>query len=186
MLSKSDNAILLLIKGESALERFKDEVGKHCVQRIPPTETKGRTHTSIVSVSVLPIAKVSDFSLREKDIEIQVTKGSGPGGQNKNKVSTAIRMIHKPTKITVFIDGRSQKQNKLRARQILERRVAEKFEKEETQARDKQRLDQLSNRSRSGKVRTYNFKKNRVVDHRRGTKTTRIHEVMNGRFDLLR
>ena len=168
-----------------ALEKFKNETGKHCIQRIPPTENKGRTHTSIVSVAVLPIDDTKPYVLKEKDIEIQVTKGSGPGGQNKNKVSTAIRMIHRPTKISVFIDGRSQYQNKVRARQILEQRVSEKFAESHTQARNEERHGQLSNRSRSGKVRTYNFKKCRVVDHRRGTKTTRIAEVMNGRFDLL-
>ncbi len=176
---------MLLIKGNDAKKHFQNEDGKHCVQRVPPTERGGRVHTSIVSVAVLPLVERSDFKLNKDDIEIQITKGSGPGGQNKNKVSTAVRMIHRPTGLTVFIDGRSQKQNKNRARQILERKVGMLYQAAQQDSRNSERHGQLGDRRRSGKIRTYNFKKQRVVDHRLGTKTNRIEDVMNGRFDLL-
>lgn len=139
----------------------------------------------MLSVAVLPLARSSSYQLNNDDIEIQITKGSGPGGQNKNKVSTAVRMIHRPTGVSVFIDGRSQAQNKKRAREILEGRVQAIKESQDAAQQDRMRHDQLGDRCRSGKVRTYNFKKQRVVDHRRGTKTGRIDAVMNGQFDLL-
>lgn len=142
-------------------------------------------HTSIVSVAVLPLVERTDFKLNNDDIEIQITRGSGPGGQNKNKVSTAVRMIHRPTGLTVFIDGRSQKQNKNRARQILEQKVGMRYRAEEQESQDSERHGQLGDRRRSGKIRTYNFKRRRVVDHRLGKRTGRIDDVMNGRFDLL-
>lgn len=175
----------MLIKGNDAKKHFKNENGKHCVQRVPPTERGGRVHTSIVSVAVLPLAERSDFKLNNDDIEIQITKGSGPGGQNKNKVSTAVRMIHRPTGLKVFIDGRSQKQNKNRARQILEQKVKARHQAEQQESHNSTRHGQLGDRRRSGKIRTYNFKKQRVVDHRLGKRTGRIEDVMNGRFDLL-
>ena len=152
---------------------------------MPPTERGGRVHTSIVSVAVLPLEKRSEYKLNNDEVEIQITKGSGPGGQNKNKVSTAVRMIHRPTGITVFIDGRSQSQNKNRARQILEQKVALRLESAQKDSQNSARHKKLGDRCRSGKIRTYNFKKQRVVDHRLGTKTSRIYDVMNGRFDLL-
>ncbi len=127
----------------------------------------------------------SNYKLNNDDVEIQITKGTGPGGQNKNKVSTAVRMIHRPTGLTVFIDGRSQKQNKNRARQILERKVEMQYQSEQQKSHNSERHRQLGDRKRSGKIRTYNFSKQRVVDHRLGKKTGRINEVMNGCFDLL-
>lgn len=139
----------------------------------------------MVSVAVLPLASRFAYKLKDDDLEVQITKGSGPGGQNKNKVSTAVRMIHRPTGLTVFIDGRSQSQNKKRARQILEHKFQSLQEAKDRAEHDSKRHNQLGDRRRSGKVRTYNFKKRRVVDHRRGTKTSRIEEVMNGKFDLL-
>lgn len=127
----------------------------------------------------------TEHKLNSDDIEIQITKGSGPGGQNKNKVSTAVRMIHHPTGITVFIDGRSQYHNKKRARQILEQKVLILHQATLQASQNSERHGQLGDRRRSGKIRTYNFKKQRVVDHRLGTKTSRIDDVMNGRLDLL-
>lgn len=184
-LSKEKSCILLLVTGKNAEDKFKHEPGKHCVQRIPPTESKGRTHTSTVSVAVLPVRKKHNFILDDKDIDVQATKGSGPGGQRKNKVSTAIRMIHKPTGLSVFIDGRSQYQNKSLARSILEEKIRELNCKKENKEHNIKRLKQLANRSRSNKVRTYNFKKRRVVDHKLGTKTSKIEEIMNGKFELI-
>lgn len=139
----------------------------------------------MVSVAVLPLVAQTAYKLNNDDLEIQITKGSGPGGQNKNKVSTAVRMIHRPTGISVFIDGRSQSQNKKRAHQILENRVSLFEEAKDLAEKNSKRHAQLGDRCRSGKIRTYNFKKQRVVDHRRGTKTSKIEAVMNGRFDLL-
>ena len=184
-MSKEKSCILLFITGHNADNKFKHEPGKHCVQRIPPTENKGRTHTSTISVAVLPVKQKSDFVLCDQDIEIQATKGSGPGGQRKNKVSTAIRMIHKPTGLSVFIDGRSQYQNKNLAKNILEQKVRQIVDQEKNESYNKTRKKQLTNRSRSNKIRTYNFKKRRIVDHRLGSKTSKVEEIMNGNFDLL-
>jgi len=139
----------------------------------------------MVSVAVLPLAAKTTYLLKNDDIEIHTTKGSGPGGQHKNKTDTAVRMIHRPTKVSVFIDGRSQAQNKKRARDVLEQRVRKVEEAKDRAEKNAERHAQLGDRCRSGKIRTYNFKKQRVVDHRRGTKTGKIEAVMNGRFDLL-
>jgi len=133
----------------------------------------------------LPLATRTAYKLNNDDLEIQITKGSGPGGQHKNVTSSAVRVVHKPTKLSAFVDSRCQHQNKKRALKVLSARVSEYYENERCRKYNQNRLSQLSDRGRSNKIRTYNFAKNRVVDHRRGTKTGRIDEVMNGRFDLL-
>ncbi len=176
---------IILVSGKNANETFKHEPGKHCVQRIPPTERGSRSHTSIISVAVLPIYEHTNVKLNPDDLDIQATKGSGPGGQNKNKVSSMIRMKHKPTGIVVCIDGRDQIHNKKKALKILTARVNARDKEKSLSSYNAHRQSQLDGGGRSNKVRTYNFIKQRVVDHRLNKKTRRIDDVMKGRLELI-
>lgn len=176
---------MLEVSGKGASKYFENETGKHCVQRVPPSERGGRTHTSMISVAVLDVPKKIDIMLDEDDLEIQATKGSGPGGQHRNKVSSAIRMIHKPSGLKVFIDGRSQQQNRKTALKILSVKVQQWMREKEQSQYDSKRNGLLGNRGRGDKMRTYNFKEKRVVDHRLGTKTTKVDSVMDGHFELI-
>jgi len=175
-----------LVNGKDASLYFKHEPGKHCIQRVPPTERGSRSHTSIISVAVLPILEYTDIHLNPDDLEIQATKGSGPGGQHRNVTDSAIRVRHKPTKLTVFIDGRCQHQNKKKALKILTARVNAQQQEKSQSSYNAKRQSQLGGGGRSNKVRTYNFiKQQRVVDHRLNTKTKRVDDVMKGNFELL-
>ena len=185
MLAKNESSIIFSLKGEGAARYFQYEAGIHCIQRVPPTERGGRVHTSIISVAVLPVPKIEEFSIPQKEIEVQQTKGSGPGGQNRNKVSCACRMTHKPTGLQVFIDGRDFQQNRKRAFKILSARVQYLRDSKQEKEYGDYRHRQVGTRGRGNKIRTYNFKNRRVVDHRLGKKTSRVEEVLNGRFDLI-
>ena len=147
------------------MKAFQGEAGKHCVQRIPPTERYGRVHTSTISVAVLPLISEQEFSLDEKDLEMHIARGSGKGGQKRNKTSTAVRLVHNPTGLSAYIDSCSQHQNKKEARRILESKVRAFYEGQRSGAHDDNRLGQLGDRARSGKIRTYNFVRNNCVDH---------------------
>ncbi len=185
VLTKAESSIIFGVKGKNAAKCFQHEAGIHCIQRVPPTEKGGRVHTSIISVAVLPVPEVKEFSIPQSEIDIQQTKGSGPGGQNRNKVSCACRMTHKPTGIVVFIDGRDFQQNRKRAFKILSARVQFLRDSKDAQEYGDYRHQQVGTRGRGNKIRTYNFKNRRVVDHRLKKKTSRVEDVMNGRFDLL-
>jgi len=185
ILEKSDSSITFCVKGKGAAKYFQHEPGIHCIQRVPSTEKGGRVHTSIISVAILPVPKVEDFFIPQNELKIQQTKGSGPGGQKKNKVSSACRMTHIPTGVVVFIDGRDFQQNRKRAFKILSSRVQFLINAENAEKYDNYRHQQVGTRGRGNKIRTYNFKKNRCTDHRLKKKTSRVEEVMNGRFDLL-
>lgn len=186
LLTKEPGCVVLSVTGKEAYRCFQNEPGKHCVQRVPPTERGGRVHTSTVSVAVLEIAQKIDCAIMESEIEIQVTRGSGPGGQSRNKLETAIRAIHKPTGMHVFIcNERSQHQNRATAIEILSAKVLQRKEEKQRNQLDQNRISQLGNRGRGDKIRTYNFKESRVVDHRLGTKTNKVDEVMNGHFELI-
>lgn len=181
-----DGHIIASIKGKGAGKAFQHEPGKHTVQRVPPTENKGRRHTSIVSVAVLPMKPNVEKDLNMQEVEIMTTKGTGPGGQHKNKTESAVRVKHVPTGITVLIDGRNQHQNKREALRILAARVSELHQQSVDASYSKERKQQLGGGGRSNKVRTYNFIKDRVVDHRLNVKCNRVEEVIcRGRFDLL-
>lgn len=187
MLHDSDGHKILQIKGPGAGKAFQHEGGKHCVQRIPETESKGRKQTSIVSVGILPIKKeTGDEELRESDLEITFQTGKqGAGGQNVNKVASAVRMKHVPTGMTVFINGRDQHKNKEEARKILTQRVNDEKRAKTNAEYASFRKAQMGNGSRSDKIRTYNFMESRVVDHRLGTKTHNVKAIMKGEFDIL-
>lgn len=176
---------MLQFEGKHVWDYFQHESGKHSVQRIPPTEKRGRIQTSTVSVAILPVREAYYHGLADKDVEITAQRGHGKGGQHQNTTDSAIRMKHIPTGIVVFINGRDQYQNKKTAYSVLNERVNQYYKDIEDQKHNKIKHDQLGGGTRSGKIRTYNFIKTRVVDHILNKKTTQIDKVMKGRFDLL-
>lgn len=172
--------------GQNVWELFKNEPGKHVVQRKPPTESNGRHHTSVVAVAVLPIPTYSSLkTIPENELVITTMVGTGPGGQHRNRTESAVRIVHKPTNVSVVIDSRDQHANKREALHILTARVnelyAEKYHNEYNQNKKKQ----LGGGTRSGKVRTYNFIDSRCVDHNLNKRTKQLKEIMKGRFDVL-
>jgi peptide chain release factor 1 len=182
----SDRFWSVRIEGAGCWEAFEGESGKHVVQRVPPTESRGRRHTSVVAVAVLPLPVDGQPSLPQSDVEITTQRGHGSGGQNQNKVESAVRVLHKPTGITVFINGRDQYRNKQLALQILEARVAER-QRETLHAQwNKLKSEQLDFGRRSGKVRTYNFINCVATDHRTGRKTHHLSDVMKGNFEYFK
>lgn len=164
---------------------FENEPGKHVVQRVPPTESKGRFHTSIVSVAVLPLYKEEKLLLKEEELEIKTQRGHGKGGQHQNKTDSAVRAKHIATGLHVFINGRDQSQNKREAIQILTAKVSQFYRQQQRDQYDSNRKIQLDGGGRANKIRTYNFKDSRVVDHRLSRKTSQLKQVMKGHFDLL-
>jgi peptide chain release factor 1 len=178
---------MLQVRGRGVYDAFRNEAGKHCVQRVPPTETRGRRQTSMISVAVLPIPPEDPkAALLEKDLEITTQTGKQKaGGQNVNKVASAVRIHHKPTGLRVFINGRDQAQNRKEALKIITARVHEMQREKQQAAYTDDRKRQMDGGGRGNKVRTYNFIESRVADHRLGVKTRNIDQVMKGRFDLL-
>ena len=182
----SESSWSVLVKGAGCWDAFCSESGKHVVQRVPRTESRGRRHTSVVAVAVMPLNKDTAASLPMAEIEVIPQRGHGKGGQNQNKVESAVRAIHKPTGISVFINGRDQYRNKQLALEILQARVLAVKKEEIQQQRNRLKVEQLGYGSRSGKIRTYNFIGSVVIDHRTGKRTHRVADVMKGRLDLLR
>lgn len=177
----------LKIVGDNAERVFQQESGAHCIQRIPPTETKGRRQTSYIKVSVLPIPSKSELKMIPKsELEIFCEVGSGPGGQHRNRTASCVRMRHKPTGTEVYIDGRCQQQNRKLAHKVLSAKVSHAEEIKSKERYDRDRKSQQGTGARGNKIRTYNFIKSRVADHRTGAKTNKVKEVIEkGRFDLI-
>jgi peptide chain release factor 1 len=176
--------VILEIRGDRAYSRLKHEAGVHRVQRVPETEAQGRIHTSTATVAVLPEAEEVDVDIRPDDIQIDVFRSSGPGGQSVNTTDSAVRLTHKPTGIVVSVqEERSQQQNRDKAMRYLRSRLLQmeqdRQQKEEAAAR---RL-QVGTGVRAEKIRTYNFPENRVTDHRVGLKLHRLTEVLQGDLD---
>ncbi len=176
--------IITEMKGEGIYDALKYESGVHRIQRIPKTEKSGRIHTSTASVAILPIPKVSDIEIKPSDVEMAFTRSSGPGGQNVNKVETAVRITHKPTGIVVFSqEERSQQKNRDQAMKVLRAKLAEiqilKQEKETTALRN----EQIGTQDRSEKIRTYNFLQDRITDHRFKKSWHNIEKILAGDLD---
>ena len=176
--------ICFTIEGDGAYSRLKFESGVHRVQRVPETESGGRIHTSTATVAVLPEVDEVDFELNPADIEMQVFRSSGAGGQHVNKTSSAVRLIHKPTGTVVECQQeRSQFQNRDKAMQILRSRLYEEKVREQEESLTAERRSQVGTGMRNERIRTYNFPQGRLTDHRIGLTLYKLEHVMNGDLD---
>jgi peptide chain release factor 1 len=176
--------VIFIVEGKNAYGTLKFERGVHRVQRVPVTEASGRIHTSAVSVAVLPEAEEVEVEIDPKDLRIDVFRSSGPGGQNVNKVETAVRVTHIPSGIVVSCqDEKSQHKNKEKALKVLRARLLEKAEKEQEEKISQERKSQIGSGDRSAKIRTYNYPQQRVTDHRIGLTMHRLGEILDGDLD---
>lgn len=176
--------ISFMIEGEGAYSRLKFESGVHRVQRVPETESQGRVHTSTVTVAVLPEAEEVEFTLDPADLQIDVFRSSGAGGQKVNKTSSAIRVTYLPTGMVVECqDERSQYKNKDKALKVLRSRLLEEKTAKQNAEIAGERRSQVGTGDRSERIRTYNFPQGRVSDHRIGLALYKIEAIMNGDLD---
>jgi len=174
------------IRGKDVYKTLRFEQGVHRVQRVPVTEKQGRIHTSTASVAVLPIRKKKTIEINEADLEFETSRSGGAGGQNVNKVETAVRIIHKPTGIDVRSTAeRSQLKNKERALSILQAKLQELHDEEVEKKSAKERKDQIGTGDRSEKIRTYNFPQDRITDHRIKQSWSNIESVFNGNLEKI-
>ena len=174
------------ISGEGAYSRLKYESGVHRVQRVPETETQGRIHTSTVTVAVLPEAEEVDFELDPRDLQIDVFRSSGAGGQHVNKTSSAIRVTHLPTGMVVECqDERSQYKNKDKALKVLRSRLLDQKVREQNDQIASERRSQVGTGDRSERIRTYNYPQGRVTDHRIGLTLYKLDAILDGALDEL-
>ena len=172
------------VKGEGSYTAFKHESGVHRVQRIPKTEKAGRVHTSTASVAVLPIVEAKEVNIHPNDLEISFSRAGGPGGQNVNKVETAVRITHKPSGIVVGSrEERSQNANRERAMEVLRAKLYEIEQNKATGNVGDIRREQIGTADRSEKIRTYNFPDDRITDHRIGKKWHNIEKILEGEMD---
>ncbi len=173
------------IKGKGAFSRLKYESGVHRVQRVPATESQGRIHTSTATVAVLAAMDDVDVRLDMNEVETQVFRSRGAGGQSVNTTDSAVRLIHKPTGLVVEMqDERSQLQNKIRAKQVLIARLYEAEVERQRSEREAERRGQVGRGDRSEKIRTYNYPQGRVTDHRIGYSSYNLPAVMDGELDV--
>ena len=174
------------ILSPQAYEAFRNETGVHRVQRIPVTEKAGRIHTSTCSVAVLPLRRKPLLEINPSDIEMEYSRAGGAGGQNVNKVESAVRLIHKPTGIDVRSQSeRSQLKNREKAMALLIAKIEMQHEEEEAKKHAEVRKNQIGTGDRSEKIRTYNFPQSRVTDHRIKESWHNLEEIMAGRLDTI-
>ncbi len=178
--------IIFEVKGKGAFSRLKHERGVHRVQRVPTTESSGRIHTSTATVAVLPEADEIEVSINPNDLKIDIYHSSGAGGQNVNKVATAVRITHLPTGIvTICQDERSQLRNRTKAMAVLRARLLDIEERQQTEQITNERRLQVGSGDRAEKIRTYNFPQNRVSDHRINLNLHNLSRIMEGELDEL-
>lgn len=176
--------VSLRIEGENSKKIFENESGTHQWHRIPPTENRGRVHTSVVKVAVLEIQPLNLIKIDDRDIEITTTRGSGPGGQHRNKVETAIILKHKPSGLVIRCETeRSQYQNKILAYEILQSKLKYSQQKEYKNNIDLQRKEQMGTGQRAEKIRTYTLKHNIAIDHRTGKKFS-LKDWLSGKWNF--
>ena len=178
------NQVTFVVRGDDAWQRLKFEGGPHRVQRVPVTESQGRVHTSSATVAVLPEVDEVEVTIDDRDLQVDVYRSSGAGGQHVNTTDSAVRITHVPSGIVVTMqDERSQLQNRARAMQVLRARLHELAERERDAEQSADRRSQVGGGGRSEKIRTYNFKENRVTDHRIGFTIYRLADVLGGDLD---
>jgi peptide chain release factor 1 len=174
------------VRGHGAYSQFKFEGGVHRVQRVPETESQGRIHTSAATVAVLPEVDEVEIDLPDKDLKIETSTSTGPGGQSVNTTYSAIRITHLPTGLVVSIqDEKSQLKNKEKALRVLRTRIYERKLAEQHAAQEAQRRSMVRSGNRSEKIRTYNFKENRITDHRINATLYKLDKVLQGDLDEL-
>ena len=174
------------VKGSDVYKLLRFETGVHRIQRIPTTEKSGRIHTSTASVAILPIRKKKKFNLDENDLKIEFSRSGGAGGQNVNKVESAVRIVHIPTGLDVrCTEERTQLKNRERAMAILSAKVEQKEREEEDLKYANMRREQIGTSSRSEKIRTYNVLQDRVTDHRIKQSWSNIENILGGGIDII-
>jgi len=178
--------LIFEIKGKGAFSRFKHERGVHRVQRVPITEASGRIHTSTTTVAVLPEAEEIELNINPADLKMEFFRSRGAGGQNVNKVTTAVRITHLPTGIIASCqDERSQIRNRMKAMAVLRARLLDLEQRKQSESIDKERRMQVGSGQRAEKIRTYNFPQNRVTDHRINLSFHNLQQILDGDLDEL-
>jgi len=178
--------VVVGVEGDGAFRHLAFESGGHRVQRVPETEAQGRIHTSAATVAVMPEPEELDIQLKDDEVKIETMRSSGPGGQNVNKVSSAVRMTHLPTGIVVSMqESKSQHQNRDKAWRLLRSRVFDHYESKRRADREAERRLKVGSGDRNARIRTYNFPQNRVTDHRIGFTAHNLDAVIQGDLDAL-
>ncbi|MCS4487609.1 peptide chain release factor 1 [Streptococcus sciuri] len=176
--------VVAMVSGQSVYSKLKYESGAHRVQRVPVTESQGRVHTSTATVLVMPEIEEVEYDIDPKDLRIDIYHASGAGGQNVNKVATAVRIVHLPTNIKVEMqEERTQQKNRDKAMKIIRARVADHFAQIAQDEQDAERKSTIGTGDRSERIRTYNFPQNRVTDHRIGLTLQKLDSILSGKLD---
>ena len=176
--------VVAMVSGQSVYSKLKYESGAHRVQRVPVTESQGRVHTSTATVLVMPEIEDVEYEIDPKDLRVDIYHASGAGGQNVNKVATAVRMVHIPTGIKVEMqEERTQQKNRDKAMKIIRARVADHFAQIAQDEQDAERKSTVGTGDRSERIRTYNFPQNRVTDHRIGLTLQKLDTILAGKMD---
>ncbi|MGC9603536.1 MAG: PCRF domain-containing protein [Minisyncoccia bacterium] len=182
--AKGYKTLVAEVSGQGVYDALKHESGVHRVQRVPVTERQGRIHTSTASVAVLPVVEAKAVDIKDSDLEVTFSRAGGPGGQNVNKVETAVRILHKPTGIVVSCRmERSQHANREKAMEMLRSVLYDEAQRQSVGSISELRNNQIGSGDRSEKIRTYNFPDDRITDHRIGKKWHNIEKILEGDFD---